>query len=295
MRRNCPPRTEIAAFAERQFGHVTRKQLFELGAGAEWIRSQMVRGWLIRVHAGVYAVGHVPQHAHHTAFAAVLACGEGAALSHGSGRALWGGGEWPRVPEVTTRWQRRRPGIRSHQSETLTPHDVRTHQGIRATTPVRTVLDLQPRLSDPALARLVNDLRISGHLHSGAFAELCARSRRVDRLVGGVGAAPQRPSRSWLEDAFRRFTARHDLPMPITSAILPHNGREVDALYPEHRLIVELDSWRYHSSRTSFERDRAKDADALAHGYRTLRITNERLAADGAEEAARIRRILELR
>lgn len=82
--------------------------------------------------------------------------------------------------------------------------------------------------------------------------------------------------------------------MPQISVILPHNGREVDALYPDQRLIVEIDSWQFHSSRVSFERDRVKDADALAHGYRTLRVTDERLTGDGVQEASRIRRILAL-
>jgi hypothetical protein len=293
--RKCPPRTEIAELADRQFGYVKRTHLLALGAGPEWIRSQMTRGWLIRVHSGVYAVGHVPRHVHARSFAAVLACGEGAVLSHASAAALWGAGGWPRTPEVSSPRQCRRPRIRAHLSRTLGGRDTRTHQGIPVTSPVRTVLDLQQRLADPQLVRLVNDLRIAGHLRSGAFAELCRRSRRVERLLGGENARdPERPTRSWLEDRFRRFTARHGLPMPQTSATLAHNGREVDALYPEQRLIVEVDSWSFHSSRASFERDRAKDADALAHGYRTLRVTDERLSRDGAQEAARIDRILRI-
>ena len=253
--------------------------------------------WLIRVHAGLYAVGHVPEHAHAQAYGAVLACGEDVALSHASSAALWDAGKWPQVPEVTACRQIRRPGIHSHQSRTLARGDVRSHLGIRVTSPARTALDLQPRLSDPQLVRLVNDLRVAGHLRSGAFVSLCARSPRIDRLLGsgaeGAGdGTPGRPTRSALEDTFRRFTARHGLAMPVIGAILTHNGREVDALFVEQKLIIEVDSWAFHSSRASFERDRAKDADALAHGYRTLRVTNERLSLDGADEAARIERIL---
>jgi very-short-patch-repair endonuclease len=295
MRKHGPPRSEVAALADRQCGYVKRVQLLALGAGPEWIRSQMLRGWLIRVHAGVYAVGHVPRDAHARAYAAVLACGDSAALSHASAAALWGVGKWPLTPEVTALRQVRRPGIHSHQSQRLGRKDIRTHQGIRVTAPLRTVLDLQPRLTDPQLIRLVNELRVGRHLNSGAFEDVCARSPRVNGLLGGShdnSAAHERPTRSALEDTFRRFTRHHNLPMPQISAILPHNGREVDALYPAQKLIVEVDSWKYHSSRASFERDRAKDADALEHGYRTLRVTNDRLAGDGAQEAARIHRIL---
>ncbi len=266
-----------------------------------WIRSQLKLRTLIRVHAGVYAVGHVPRVALARSMAAVLACGDGAVLSHASAAALWGVGDWPHAPEVTVGRPRRRPGIRGHVSRTLTHHEIRSHQGIRVTSPARTVLDLQPRLTDARLVRIVNDLRVAGHLRASAFTQLCADSRRIDTLLGAGGAragdsdggpGSQRPTRSALEDLLRPFTRRHDLPMPLLNAILPGCGREVDALYPDAKLILELDSWRHHSDRASFERDRAKDARALADGYRTLRITERRLRTGGADEAAIIRRLL---
>ena len=293
MRKESPLRAQISTVGDGQFGHVTRAQLLALGVSIGWIRSQIRLGGLIPVHAGVYAIGHVPRHALARAYAAMLACGEGSALSHAAAAALWGVRPWPRLIEVVAPYERRRPGIWTHRSTTLTPHDVRTHQGIRVTSPHRTALDLQPRLTDAQLVRLVNALRVERHMQAGAFAELCAASRRVDHLLGGADDnTPQRPTRSALEDMFRRFTRRHHLPMPQINAILPHNGREVDALYRAEKLIIELDSWKHHSSRASFERDRAKDADALEHGYRTLRITDDRLNSDGTREAARIRRLL---
>lgn len=104
-------------------------------------------------------------------------------------------------------------------------------------------------------------------------------------------------TRSALEDLFRAFVARHGLPMPELNARVRIGSRmrEVDALYRQARLIIELDSWTHHSDRASFERDRAKDAAALADGYRTLRSTHRRLSQGGAQEAATIREILEAR
>ena len=253
----------------------------------------MRRGELIPVHAGVYAVGHVPRHAHARSAAAVLACGDGAVLSHAAAAALWGVHEWPATLEVTAPHERRRPGIRTHRSRTLSRREIRTHHGVRVTAPVRTVLDLSPRLSDVRLVRVVNDLRVAGHLGPSATTELYARCPRVNRLLGGGDGhgAPGRPTRSELEDRFRAFTTRHRLPMPETSAML--NGREVDALYRRERVIVELDSWLHHADRAAFERDRAKDAAALADGHVTVRITDRRLARGGVTEAATIRRILD--
>ena len=71
------------------------------------------------------------------------------------------------------------------------------------------------------------------------------------------------------------------------------NGRQVDAYFPDHNLIVELDGWDYHKDRHAFETDRERDAHQLAHGIRTLRITKDRLTTNPDREAARLKRILE--
>ena len=222
--------------------------------------------------------------------AAVLACGEGAALSHWAAAALWTVAPWPSKLEVTAPRRRSRPGLITHRSRTLTPRDTRRRDGVRVTSPVRTVLDLQSRLDDDQLVRLVNDLRMARHIGDGAFTELTERSARVRRLLGD-GALTE----SKLEDLFRRFVARHGLPMPEVNVwrVIGGRRRRLDAFYPAARLIIELDSWRFHRDRVSFERDRAKDAAALAEGLRTLRSTDRRLRGDAPEEARLIRRILD--
>jgi very-short-patch-repair endonuclease len=192
--------------------------------------------------------------------------------------------------EVISPRQRRRPGITTHRSRTLTRQDIRRRHGVPVTSPIRTVLDLQHRLTDARLQRVVNDLRIAGHLSRTAFQELCARSTRLDDLLGDGDTG--RATRSGLEDAFRAFVTRHHLPMPEINVILVDLGRrEVDALYRAEKLIVEVDSWKFHGDRAGFERDRAKDR-ARAAGYLTVRITDHRMKRGGAEEAADIRRIL---
>jgi len=55
-------------------------------------------------------------------------------------------------------------------------------------------------------------------------------------------------------------------------------GYEVDFLWPGERLVVEVDGYAFHSTRAAFERDRVRDADLQAHGYRVLRFTWRRLA-----------------
>jgi very-short-patch-repair endonuclease len=57
-------------------------------------------------------------------------------------------------------------------------------------------------------------------------------------------------------------------------------GWEVDAVWDRERLVVEVDGYRYHRTRAKFERDRRKDAQLLAVGYRVLRVTWRQLTRE---------------
>jgi predicted transcriptional regulator of viral defense system len=74
----------IRRLAADQHGIVSRAQLLNAGVGPDTVDRWIKAGRLIRVHRGVYAVGHVPPSPHARAMAAVLACGKGATLSHRS-------------------------------------------------------------------------------------------------------------------------------------------------------------------------------------------------------------------
>jgi very-short-patch-repair endonuclease len=80
------------------------------------------------------------------------------------------------------------------------------------------------------------------------------------------------------------------LPVPQTNVLV--GGDVVDALWPAERLIVELDSWEFHSQRTAFEKDRSRDTDHLLSGYRTIRVTHRRLSEKPDRLAAQIRALL---
>ena len=156
----------IAAVAGRQYGYITRAQLLALGMGERAIEYRIRTGRLIPVHAGVYAVGHLPVTPIAPAFAAVLACGKGALLSHGSGGTLWGYNKhWDRPFEVTVQSRHRRPGISVHRCRTLTEADIDCQLGVPVTSPARTLLDITPRLTDTRLTRVVNDGRHAKILH----------------------------------------------------------------------------------------------------------------------------------
>jgi very-short-patch-repair endonuclease len=79
---------------------------------------------------------------------------------------------------------------------------------------------------------------------------------------------------------------RARLPTPHTNVRIA--GHEVDALWPRERLVVEVDGFAFHSTRAAFERDRARDADLQAHGYRVMRVTWRQLTVRPEALAARI-------
>jgi len=79
-------------------------------------------------------------------------------------------------------------------------------------------------------------------------------------------------TRSDLESRFLGLCRADGLPTPQVNVRLGENT--VDFLFPDLRLIVEIDSWKYHRTRARFDADRRRDATHLAVGYRTLRFTD---------------------
>jgi hypothetical protein len=234
------------ALAGRQQGQITRAQLRRLGFSDDEIGWRCRNGLLFRVHRGVYSVGRPLSTPLEGAAAAVLACGQGAALSHGSALTLWGfARRWTQPFHVSVPSDRRRPGITIHRTRGLTRADVRSHFGVRVSSPARTVLDCAPELSARRRARIVADARREGKLHPGQLDEVAARfpyhpgRAALQPLLAESGA----PTRSEFEDRFVVFCARHGLPRPEVNVRVC--GYEVDAFFAAQGVIVELDGWEF--------------------------------------------------
>jgi hypothetical protein len=250
-------------------------------------------GRLYRVHRGVYSVGCPPVTPLEHAMAAVLACGPGAALSHGSALTLWGiWRRWERPFEVIVKADRRPRGVKVHRNR-LDRRDVTRRLGVPVTTLERTLLDQAPRMRAKSLNRAVNSGRHDGHVRLDVLAAV------IDRYPSHPGRAPlarcvgigrRRPTRSGFEDEFLRFCRRFALPTPEVNATVA--GHEVDALFVEERVIVELDSWLFHCTRFSFEDDRKRHADTLMGDHITVRLTDDRFENAQAEVAADLHAIL---
>jgi very-short-patch-repair endonuclease len=290
----------LATLAGRQYGVVGRWQLVELGFGDEAIKASLASGRLQPLHREAYAVGHRIVTKRGKWLAAVLAMGPGAFLSHESAAALWGlAGDRPKVHVNAPRGRQVRPGRRSgikvHRCK-FAADEVTVHDGIPASTVARTLFDLAERSAPHELKSAWDEADRLKRLRVPEVArvyELGRGRRRARTRLKPFLLAEQRhveDTASPLEDRFAAFVVAHRLPPPQTNVLV--DGDEVDVLWPEARLIVELDSWEFHAHRAAFEKDRDRDADHLLANYRTVRVTHRRLSEHPERLAAQIRVLL---
>jgi hypothetical protein len=142
---------------------------------------------------------------------------------------------------------------------------------------------------------VVNDARRDGHLRPDALNDILDRNplHPGTKLLKAFADSPHNPTNSGFEDDFLAFTEKYDLPTPLINATV--NGKQVDAYFPDHNLIVECDGWDFHKDRQAFESDRERDAHQLVHGIGTVRLTRDRFDTTPDREAARLQTILSQR
>jgi hypothetical protein len=255
----------IAEVADDAWGIVTREELLAAHVTADQITRRLRNGYLFREYDGVYRVGHRAPSTEATYMAAVKACGEGALLAGRAAAYLLSLIKGPPPPpDVVTLNNRRIAGIRIRRSRVdLTP-DASKWRGIPVTSPARTLVDLAAVLSLDDLARACHE----------AGVRYGTTPREVDKVLARRPNAPgagnlrralrgdARVSLSKLEKRFLELLRAADLPLPITNKVAA--GGRVDCRWPAHKLIVELDSYRYHSSRHAWEKDRRRERLARA-------------------------------
>ncbi len=281
--------------AHKQHGVLSRQQLVVAGLGRRTIARRVEAGRLYRLHRGVYAFGRGEVTPRGKLMAAVLACGDGALLSHRSAAALWGLCGTPHGDvEVSAPRGRTRPGIAVHECG-VPREDRAIVNRIPVTSVARSLFDLAEVVDEHRLDAAFEEADRLGLLELRALEEVCARGQgrhalpRVRRLIDA--ARFPEPARSSLKARFLVFCRDHDLPTPQTNVLVLN--REVDAFWPKPRLIVEVDGWSFHRHRAAFERDRARDAAMQAAGYRVIRVTHRRLEREPEAVATDLHRLLE--
>jgi predicted transcriptional regulator of viral defense system len=290
---------EVARVAAAQHGLIATRQLNACGVDRDAIRLRVARGGLHPVFRGVYAVGHdaLTRTAYFTA--AVLACGAHAALSHYSAAAHLGLLAWrgDRRPEVIVPGSggRKIDGINSHRSR-LDPRDVWTREGVRVTTPARTILDIAATKPFKPLRRMVRQALAEQKVNLRQLLEILHRHPRhpgAAKLRAVIADGPA-PTRSDLEDLALDLLDSAEIPRPEVNPKLRLDGREIrpDLLFRTQRIVIELDGRRWHHDPLTQRDDADKQAILEAHGYRVLRITWWQIVGHPQQTLRRIRAAL---
>lgn len=268
--------TVLAYFAERRFGVVARWQLVEAGLTRGVIARLLTSRRLVRIYDEVYAIGHRQLRPEGHRLAAVLAGGPGAVLSHRSSAEALG-----LLADRRTRADitlppghargRRQAGLVVHRSR-LAEADRTEVDGIPCTSVARTLVDIAGSGPRRHIERAVDQALVIQVYDQGAIDEIRPPRRGVGvlRRVLEQRHPDSHLARSELE---RRALKRLDatgIPRPEVNVWLADPSAEVDLLWPDEGLCVELDGRRYHAHRRA--QDRARDARVEATGRQVLRF-----------------------
>jgi very-short-patch-repair endonuclease len=269
----------VRAIARGQAGIAARAQLLAAGVDGSVIGRAIRAGKLHPIHRGIYATvapellteeGHL--------VAALLAAGDGAFLSHGT--AAW---RWRIIPApasvITLAVPRRRTveGLKLHVSGRYRAGDTTLNGRFPTTSVPRTLLDLATRYDHRALLRALAEAEFHHDL----------RRADVERTLrrGHPGSADLRSAlaahapgygevKSQLERRFRRLLIRRGIELPLRNQEL--GPWTVDCLWPDRRVVVELDG-RQHERPRQADSDDDRDLWLRRHGYVARRYGKRQL------------------
>jgi very-short-patch-repair endonuclease len=262
------------ALAARQHDVIALWQLLAIGFTRKAVKHRVSRGRLHPIFRGVYAVGSPNTTRFGYLLAAVLACGEGAALSHESAGEVFGvrnrvGGP---VHVVVPGAKRRHNGVAVHRRTEV--RKVQRH-GIPVTTITDTLIDLATILSRDHLEAAVNeadklDLITPARLRTELeHTRLRPGVRRLRRLIDIHTFVA---TRSWLERRLPPIARRAGIADLQSQALV--NGERVDFYSPSLRIVIETDGGRFHRTPLQQTKDRRRDQLHLASGLIPLRFTH---------------------
>jgi very-short-patch-repair endonuclease len=285
--------------AEAQQGLVTRIQLGQLGLRRGAIAHRVSTGRLHPAFPGVFFVGYRREDPEALMLGALLRADRDCVLSHGSAAYVWGLIDRP-PPEVHITLLGRNlypaSGVNQHRVKALDVRDVRLRRGLPVTSPARTLTDVAGESTEAEtvaavararVQRLITDRDLKqalGRCGKRAGVSMIRSMLRDEQLMA--------PSRSEAERLLLSVIARAGLPAPATNSRVL--GMEVDFLWAEARLIVEVDGYAFHGHRRAFERDRRRDQALVAAGFRVIRVTWRQLAREPLAVVAAVAQALAL-
>ncbi len=292
----------VAAIAGEQRSRANRLQLLKAAITDHQIRTMRGNGWLDARFPGVYAVGYASDGDLTRETEALLASPVGGLLGGVSCGAAWGFIPWHLTRaevHITIQGEHRtrHAGIRLHRTTSLDARlDVRIRVGLPTVSPARALVEMAGTLTPRELERGLDDALHSNVVRLPQVREALMRigryrdgAKTLEALLtereDGAGL-----SRSDGELALWDALVASGLPRPARNLQLV--DYEVDFYWPELRVVVEVDSYRHHLRKASFDSDRAKDADLEARGYTVLRFTAMQIAEEPLAVIARIAAVL---
>jgi very-short-patch-repair endonuclease len=271
---------QISRLAARQKTIVSGAQLRALGLGRRAIKYRVETGRLHVVFRDIYSVGcgELPPLAREQA--ALLACGRAAFISHRSAALIWGldNGERPEVEvSVVGRYCASREGIRVHRIRAIDRRELRQHEGLWVSSPARTVLEIAALASinevewtieRGLVQRVLEPREVDAVL---ARNERCRGAARVAAVIGDDTATEMIRSRT--EKHFLRLMRDAGLPRPDVNV---GRGRsELDFVWRDQRLVVEIDGYTFHRGPAAFRRDHEKNLVLQDDRFEIMRFTHD--------------------
>lgn len=287
--------SRLTKLAEQQYGVVSYRQLRELGFSKGHVYRAHEADRLIRIHRGVYAVGHSELSDHGRCRAALLAFNDNAVLSHRSAGWLWG--LFPtcrREVDVLFAGKGRRRGIRVHRVVAIPDQDVCVMERLSATSLPRTLFDIAATEPRRELERAVDRAKRRDLLDLYAIDQLLQRRVRVPGAaqLKEVLVLYRKPvfDRARSELLFLDAIEKEGLPLPAINTWV--GEWELDAYWERERFAVEVDGWEAHGSREAFEADRLRQEEMKLAGIDCVRISARRIETEPEQVAKRLRALL---
>jgi hypothetical protein len=286
----------ISQLTRAQHGLITARQAHERGLTRSAIQHRLRTGEWEGVRSGIYRIAGLPETWHQHVLAAVLAVGDFALASHLTAARLWGL-PLPDIDliEVTAPLERRArlPGVRAHRSGVFTVADCTTVVRIPTTSPARALFDISSRFDERRIGKALDD-----GLRRGVIT-LSQMHRLAVRLPGiAPGRSPKRiqrllearipgydPGGSDLEPRVRRVLEAAELPLPIAQHSVTLRGKRfvLDFAYPDRLVVIEMDGFDFHGTRTVFDSDRSRQNLLVLAGWTMLRFTSNTSDAEIVE------------
>lgn len=276
---------QIEQITAKQHGVIAATQLVELGLSMSWAWQRASRGRLQNLGGGVFAVPGTPATYEQKVIAAVLASPPSVA-SHFSAMRLWEMGECDsNVIEVCTE-RTRYPRLRNvviHRSVFFLKEEHTEITSIPCASFARTLVDVSGRFSLGQLGRMLDEglrtnkttLNLVRRCVAGLYPAPGRRLTRIEKLLGE--RLPQyNPGDSDLEVRVLRWIVEAGLPEPVQQHKVSVNGNKfrIDLAYPHEKIALEVDGFKFHADRSSFDHDRFRSNLLTAVGWRILRFTS---------------------